>query len=129
MINYDKPFLSYNQMVDKLINEYGLVVNDIDFTIKSLKKYSYYDLVNGYQECLMNKISNKFIPRITTEYLVIFHNFDKGFQNILFMQSVIIEKILKTTLAYHIAENIKKKKKTYLDPHYYKKKIGKTNSI
>ena len=52
---YDKPFLTYEEQIEKLKNDYELLVDLNSTTIETelLKTLSYYDLVNGYKECFM----------------------------------------------------------------------------
>ena len=44
-----KPFLTYDQQIDKLIKK-GLTVNDKDHAIELLKNNSYFSLISGYKE-------------------------------------------------------------------------------
>lgn len=50
---YDKPFKTYDEQITKLQNDYGLMINDIEFAKHALISISYYDLVNGYKSTLM----------------------------------------------------------------------------
>ena len=54
-IEYDKPFLTYDEQIDRLRNHYNLIIEDSDipFARSALSTISYYDLVNGYQEYTM----------------------------------------------------------------------------
>ena len=60
--NPDKPFLSYEKRIDKLIDEYGLVITDRVFAKKALEKLSYYNLINGYQSCFKNPKTGQYKP-------------------------------------------------------------------
>ena len=54
-IKYDKPFLTYDEQIDRLKNKYNLIIEDTDkeFARSALSTISYYDLVNGYQKFTM----------------------------------------------------------------------------
>ena len=47
MTVYDKPYKTYEERIDHLINDYNLVITDRDFAEYALKTISYYDLING----------------------------------------------------------------------------------
>lgn len=125
-ITYDRPFITYDEQINKLRDEYGLVINDNRFAIEALSTISYYDLINGYQECF--KSNGKYFDGISIEYLYNFYLFDKGLQNILIKHSLLIENIFKTKLSYIIAKNVGVDAKHYLDPKHYKKRRGNPNT-
>jgi len=116
---YDRPFVTYKEQIEKLRDIYGLRIEDESFAIHALSTISYYDLVNGYQECFMP--SGTYINGITLEYLYNFHLFDKDFQNILIKHSLLIENIFKTKLSYIIAKNIGVEAENYLNQKHYKR--------
>lgn len=45
-----KPFLTYEQQINKLMNEKGLIITDIENATKLLKEHSYYALISGYKQ-------------------------------------------------------------------------------
>ena len=51
----DKPFLYYEQQVDKLVKEKGLEIKDKEYAIKLLKDHSYFDLISGYKSPFKSK--------------------------------------------------------------------------
>ncbi len=42
---FDKPFMTYEQLIGKLRDDKKLEIKDADFAIKLLKKYSYFGLI------------------------------------------------------------------------------------
>lgn len=101
-MTFDKPFKSYNELLLKLKNDYGLNINNDNFAVQALKSISYYDLVNGYKEIFL--LNGKFHRDIDLLQLFKFSVFDKDFQNILFKYSIYVENIFKTKLAYVISK-------------------------
>jgi len=123
-IIFDKPFKTYTQQVEHLKKKYNLNISNNVFAEDALSAMSYYDLINGYKECFLS--NNKFNKDITIEFLYMFYLFDKGFQNILFRQSMFIENAFKTKLAYILSKNISVDINDYLDSsHYTTKSYGK----
>lgn len=110
---YDKPFLSYPQQVERLKTKYRLDIQNDAFALHALSTISYYDLINGYQECMM--VNGVFKPNVSMEYLYMFYLFDKSFQNIVFKYSLFIENSFKTSLAYILGKNFGVSINEYLD--------------
>lgn len=116
-MSYSKPFKTYEELLNKLIDEHNLEVLDKSTGIELLKTISYYDLINGYKDFFM--INKKFKPGITEDALFKFLIFDKNFQSILFKYSVYAENTFKTKLSHFIAEAFGVSEHDYLDPKNY----------
>lgn len=114
---YDKPFKTYQEQIQHLIDDYGLVINDLPFAEHALKTISYYDLINGYQDVLM--ANGRYGDDISIEFLYTFYLFDKGFQNSIFPRIMFIENYLKSLLSYVVAENFGVHQADYLDNKNY----------
>ena len=119
MNKYDMPFLTYEQQVDRLINKYNLIINDIDLAKKILNSISYYDLINGYKDIFMKE--EHYLPTISIEYLYVFHIFNRNIQNILFKYSIYVENTYKNNLAYVLGRNFGVDIKDYLNLNNYAK--------
>ena len=64
----DKPFLTIEELLAHLQNDYGLrSITHPDFAKNAIFKFSYYDLVNGYQDVLIK--DGKFEDQISIVYL------------------------------------------------------------
>ncbi len=127
MKKYDKPFLTYAEQVNKVINEYNLSVKDFDFAERVIAKTSYYDLINGYKTIFFSKENGRYKNYVDLESLYIFHLFDKDFQSIIFKYSIYVEKSFKNQLANYIAEHFSVDEKEYLKTKYYNPKIRMEN--
>lgn len=117
MEQYDKPFRSYEEQISYLQKEHHLIINDDKFAKQALQTISYYDIVNGYKECMM--VGEYFKPNITIEFLYMFYLFDKGFQDILFRQIMFIENYFKTILSYTLAKDFGVHQDDYLNSKNY----------
>ncbi len=116
---YNKPFKTYSQQLDKLINDYNLIVKNRDSAIESLKFQSYYDLANGYKTHLM--INDKFKTSIDFDFLSSYAMFDKSIQSILLKYSISVETKFKNLLAYILGQEFGVDVDQYLDIEKYKK--------
>lgn len=117
-IIYDKPFLTYDELLTRLHDVYGLEIISPSMDKKALSTLSYYDLVNGYQECMM--VNGKFKPGISFSHLYHLHFIDKDFQNIILSSSLIAENAFKNKLAYSLAKNFGVDMVDYLHKSNYK---------
>lgn len=120
---YDKPFKTYEEQAKHLSNKYNLTISDNVFATRVLSTVSYYDLINGYKECMMKE--EKFEDGITIEFLYMFYLFDKGFQDIIFQQIMFVENYFKTELAYALAESFGVHQDEYLDEGNYRSNHGR----
>ena len=116
-IKYDKPFLTYEEQLKKLRDDYRLPVADNEIELELLSTLSYYELINGYKDCFME--NNKFIEDRSLIDIFVFNIIDKKFQNILLHYSIYVENIFKTKLAYYIAKNKGIHYSEYLDENKY----------
>lgn len=113
----DKPFKTFEQMIDYLQEFHELRILDPSWASNMLKVVQYYDLINGYKEVFMH--NDKFDSSICFEYLYLFHAFDQNLQNILFEFSVVVENYFKNNLAYVLAKDFGVYESEYLSPIHY----------
>lgn len=114
----DKPFLTFEEQINKLINEKHLIINDRDYALEALSSISYYDLVNGYKDLYQK--DDVFIPGLGIEQLFTTHIFNKNIQGVIVKYAGYAENSFKTILSYVIAKNISEKETEYLNPKNYK---------
>ena len=58
------PFLSYDQQINKLTGEKGLLIPDCDYAIAILKKTSYFALICAYKDPFMNTTTGRCNTRL-----------------------------------------------------------------
>lgn len=117
-IKYDKPFLTYEQQIEKLKTNYNLNFGASNILeLELLKTISYYDLINGYKDCFMQ--DNKFLEGVSLSEIFVFSTIDKAFQDVLLRYSIYVENIFKNKMAYIIAKNKGVHYSEYLDASKY----------
>lgn len=118
-MTFDKPFLPYDKQIERLKEEYGLIINDNTFAKHALMSMSYYDLINGYKSIFME--NNKFINDLSIEYLYEFHLLDKSIQALVMKYSLFVENMFKNLLAYSISSSfgVNHKDNGYLSSSHY----------
>ena len=88
-----KPALTFNQQLDHLINDKGLIVNNYDNALSILKHENYYRL-SGYMIDFLDKNDN-FIDNISIEDIYNVYKTDKEIRSTLFELINDIEVYLK----------------------------------
>ncbi len=122
-MDWDKPFLSFEQQVQYLQKNHGLTVNNPNQAARILQDVPYYDLINGYKEYTMT--DDVFHTEMSFELLYAFYLFDRDFQNILFKQSVLVENSFKNKMAYVLAKKFGVHQDEYLkSSNFYPDKNG-----
>lgn len=116
-MEYDKPYKSFDELLEILINKHGLTPPIPPAARDILICTPYYDLVNGYKSHFMKE--DRFLNGITFDRLYWFHIFDRGFQNVLFEASIIIEDYFKNVLAHILAKNFGVDTSEYLAPDHF----------
>lgn len=112
-MTYDKPFLSYEQLIT-LMRSRNIVINDEDFAKKALSNMSYYTLVNGYKSSVLSVPgTDNFIPGTRFEELYTLHTIDVSISNVVLKYILYIERSLKSKISYLVS----KKYGVYTDPN------------
>lgn len=127
-------FKTYDEQLKILTEEKNLIIDDQIFAITTLQHYSYYSIINGYKDLFLIPNSNpeRFIDGTTFSMLYQAHWMDMSLSAILFKYTLLIEKKLKTRLAYLLGKNYKEKEEDYLRPSIYSQSRyhrGKLNEI
>lgn len=113
-----KPFLSYEQQLDKLMNDKKLVISDKDKAIRMLKKHSYFALISGYK-CPFKKEDGTYKEHTSFDDIVALYKFDNNMRNILLSNILIVEKHMKSLISYCFCENFGEKQEEYLKAENY----------
>lgn len=114
-MEYDKPFKNYDELLDHLGTQYGLTISNRETAKQILEAVPYYDLVNGYKESFFDE-NEKYSQDHSLELLYAYHEFDRGFQNILFKYSIDVETKFKNIMAYRLSEKYGVDVDDYLNP-------------
>ena len=94
----DKKFLTYEQQVQKLYDK-KLEISNCQEVIELLKKYSYFNLVNGYKAPFKNKDGN-YKKGTSIKDIYSLYIFDDAFRHILMKFILIVELNVKSLLSY-----------------------------
>lgn len=97
-----KKFLSYPQQIDLLL-EKGLIISDREFAVALLKRYSYFNLINGYKEPFKKK-DGTYKTNTKFEDIYYLYQYDDQLRHILMKYLLIVELHIKSLLSYSFCE-------------------------
>lgn len=93
---FDKPYKSYDQLIDKLKNK-GIAVNDPELTKYLLSYYGYDQLINSFRFPENNVEDN--IQNIIAEYII-----DSEFKSVILDGILLIENHFKNLIGHEVAK-------------------------
>lgn len=103
----DKPFATYEEQI-KILESRNLIIspNEKSFVVHSLQIYSYYDLINGNVEKLLeHRHPDRFRNGVTFQQIVLIRVIEDRIKSVCLTQILAIEKTFNTRLSYYIAQN------------------------
>lgn len=127
----DRPFLDYHELLNKLNIDYNIVTDNDDFALNILSTVSYYDLKNGYKECIRANFTSQ--EPISIERLFQFLIFDKNIQMVLLKYGFFVENFFRTKFSHFLGKNFGADINDYLDSQHYNvssnRKLKKFNKV
>lgn len=103
MTEYDRPFKTYDEMIE-LLKGRNIIVNDENAARHYLSTFSYYTIVNGYKETFQsNPGLDVFYHGTSLEDLIVLHIIDSDLGNILLKFILHIEGFLKSHISYRVS--------------------------
>jgi abortive infection bacteriophage resistance protein len=119
VIEVTKPFLTYEQQIEKLKNEKHLIIKDEVFAAEKLKELGYFTLIGGYKEPFRNKMTRVYVNDTTFEDVYTLYQFDNELRELIFKYLCQIEKKMRSLLSYAFCEQHGEMQRAYLDSDNY----------
>lgn len=102
-IEYDKPFKTYDEMIELLESRNVHFLNKEDAK-REFSNNSYYSIVNGYKDVFYSDEKGCYQPPIYFEEFLALYEFYMTLNSIILKYILRIEKLLKSKLSYLISE-------------------------
>ena len=102
------PFLTYEQQIDKLVNEKNLVVGDREAAISALRDIGYFALIDGYKWPLRNPMTRKYEDGTRFEDVLALYRFDDELRVLLSDCLWRVERKLRNAVAHHLCASVNK---------------------
>lgn len=114
----DKPFLTYDQLIDKLVLEKQLCVPDRHDAIEKLKKHSYFALITGYKLPFKTKAGTYRLHTTFDDIYALFL-FDDALRGLFLRFILQIENHVKSLMSYSFCSRYGENQQEYLNATNY----------
>lgn len=120
---FKKDFKRIDEQI-KLLQDRGLVINNVQDTYLYLLTNNYYNIINGYSKPFLEE-KERYISGTTFDEVARLYFFDKEIKQTLFNAILDAEHHLKSLFAYRFAELYSKDPEAYLNVSSYNDKYSK----
>ncbi|MBQ9258516.1 MAG: Abi family protein [Neisseriaceae bacterium] len=118
----DKNFTDFEQQI-KILKQRNLSFISEEFAYVSLKRFGYYNIINGYKDPYIEKTKNGeeiYKSGVTFEQIFSLYQLDRNLRNAVINSMLEIEDNLRNAVAHIIAESFTAEEKKYLDRTNYR---------
>lgn len=114
-----KPFLTYQQQIQKLSVDKALLITDVAEAETILKNIGYYALIDGYKNFFYNPMTRKYKSGTKLEDILALYYFDESLRGLYFKYLCHIEQRMRSFISYHFSETYSHLQTDYLNPNNY----------
>lgn len=108
-------FLTYEQLVTKLMDEKNLTIQDRTYAILTLKRIGYFALISGYKKLFKNSTTKKYKDGTKIEDIVLLYHFDKNLRELFLKNLLTLERHISSLLSYYFTEKFGEAQCHYLN--------------
>lgn len=94
-----KPFLSYDQQLDKLINDKKLIIPDQNKAMSILKNVGYFSLIGGYKDPFINPMTRIYKNNVSIDDIYALYYFDQILRELIFKYLCQIERKIRQLIS------------------------------
>lgn len=101
MAKAKKVFKTYEELIE-LLKSRGIIIDNPECAINILSSENYYSVINGYNDLFLNttRCSDCYKPGTNFSEIVALYNFDRHLREILLIELLRIEKLIRTKVTY-----------------------------
>lgn len=114
-----KPFLTYDQQIQKLICEKHLQINDPANAKAILKNTGYFSLIGGYKTPFINPMTRTYQNNASFEDILALYQFDLALRELVFRYLCQIECRIRQLTSYSFCKKHGEQQSAYLNPNNY----------
>lgn len=114
-----EPFLTHQQLLDKLVEDKGLIISDLLFAEEKLKEYGYFNMIGGYKIPFINPSTGKYINDTTFDDILALYQFDIQLKKLFLSYLCQIERKIAVSIAYAFSERHGNSQLEYLNRDNY----------
>lgn len=114
-----KPFLTYDEQIEKLMMEKHLQISDIEYAKVVLKSIGYFSLIGGYKTPFINPMTRIYQNDTSFEDILSLYQFDLSLREIVFRYLCQIECKIRQLVSYSFCKKHGEQQSAYLNPNNY----------
>lgn len=114
-----KPFLSYENQLNKLEQEKALSIPDREYAKNMLQRIGYFSLIGGYKMPFKNPTNGLYYRHVQFDDIVALYVFDENLREIFFKYILQIERHVRSLSAYAFTEKFGESQTAYLSSGNY----------
>ena len=114
-----QSFLTYEQQIDKLVNDKNLIIANKKYAADTLKQIGYFALIGGYKELFKNSTTQKYKDGTNFEDIVALYKFDENLRELFLKYILKIERHLRSVISYYFCEKYGEHQSFYLDENNF----------
>lgn len=115
-----KPFLTYQQQLQKLSLDKHLIINNAAMAEEKLRNIGYFTLIGGYKTPFRDPMRRVYLPNTTFEDVYSLYLFDNQLRELFFSYLCQIEKKMRSLISYVFCEIHGERQEFYLSSENYK---------
>ena len=114
-----KPFLTYEQQINKLINEKHLQVSNQTYAKEILKDIGYFSLIGGYKTPFINPMTRTYQNNASFDDVLALYQFDLSLRELVFKYLCLVECKIRQLVSYTFCSKHGELQSAYLNPNNY----------
>lgn len=114
-----KPYLTYKQQIQNLIDEKELIISDVAFAEKMLTEIGYFSLIGGYKNLFINPMNRKYVNETTFEDVVSLYEFDEDLRHLTFRYLTKVEQKIRQLISDSFCSRYGEQQAFYLSASNY----------
>lgn len=114
-----ETFLTYQQLLNKLVNEKNLIINDLAFAEEKLKECGYFNIIGGYKVPFTDPNTRKYVNNTTFDDIYALYQFDIQLKKLFLSYLCQIERRIAVSIAYAFSEEYGNAQMEYLNENNY----------
>ena len=124
-----KPFLSFEDQIDYLVNQKNLIISNHDYALEKLMQIGYFSLIGGYKTPFKNTTTKKYRDGTTFENIVELYKLDENLRELFLKYILKIERHIRSLLSYYFTEKYGENQIHYLTPANYNNTTRNSSDI
>lgn len=124
-----KPFLTYDEQIEKLVNEKHLQITDLTYAKTILKNIGYFSLIGGYKTPFINPMTHIYQNNASFDDVLSLYQFDLSLRELVFKYLCQIECKICQLVSYAFCNKHGEQQSAYLNPNNYNNSRKNTSDV